>query len=204
MRPPLLFALVGAACALASGLASAQRQPRTSGIESDEYVWNEEREKTVEALRLDGNIVNGEKLYRERCAGCHLPSGAGLRDGTYPQLAGQHRSVIIKQIIDILDGRRDNGKGPGHDLEHGRELYERDCVRCHGARGEGDAARYYPVLAGQHYEYLFRQIDHIADGRRRNANPEMVEIVAPYSDRDREAVVDYMSRLEWPERLESP
>ena len=144
--------------------------------------------------------------------------------------------MVIKQVVDILDGRRDNaimyryakglgdaqkladvslyvsflkirrnnGKGPGHDLERARELYDRDCVRCHGARGEGDAAKYYPVLAGQHYEYLLRQTDHIADGRRRNANPEMVEVVAPYSDRDREAVADYMSRLEWPERHESP
>ena len=66
--------------------------------------------------------------------------------------------------------------------------------------GEGDQAKFYPVLAGQHYKYMLRQITDIRDGRRRNANPEMVEVVKKYTDEDLSAVVDYMSRLEWPER----
>ena len=42
------------------------------------------------------------------CAGCHLLSGSGKNDGSFPQLAGQHSSVIIKQIDDIKNGLRDN------------------------------------------------------------------------------------------------
>ena len=34
----------------------------------------------------------------------------------------------------------------------------------------------------------------------RNANPDMVKVVKTYSDDELQAVVDYMSRLEWPER----
>jgi cytochrome c553 len=232
LAPPLLaLTLIGLPLC-----AHGQRQPRTQGIESGDYVWNEPSPTVLEALRLKGNIVEGAKLYTERCTGCHLPSGSGLSDGTYPQLAGQHRAVVIKQFLDILEGRRENaimyrfargltepqkladlalyirflkiprknGRGPGHNLERGKELYERDCASCHGASGEGDAEKFFPVVAGQHYEYLLRQIHHIADGRRRNANPEMVEVVRIYSDRDREAVIDYMSRLEWPERQEAP
>jgi cytochrome c553 len=30
------------------------------------------------------------------CSGCHLPTGVGQQDGTMPQLAGQHISVLIK------------------------------------------------------------------------------------------------------------
>jgi cytochrome c553 len=94
-----------------------------------------------------------------------------------------------------------NGKGPGGDhLKLGDELYHRDCVKCHGLNGEGNAEKFFPVLAGQHYEYLLRQIRDIAGLRRRNANPDMVKIVKTYKDEELQAVVDYMSRLHWPER----
>jgi cytochrome c553 len=39
---------------------------------------------------------------------CHLTESWGVIDGSYPQLAGQHSSVIIKQISDIRAGNRDN------------------------------------------------------------------------------------------------
>ena len=73
-------------------------------------------------------------------------------------------------------------------------------MECHGDYGEGSAEKFYPVLAGQHYKYMLRQITEIRDGVRRNANPDMVKVVKKYSDEDLAAVVDYMSRLEWPER----
>jgi len=47
-------------------------------------------------------------LHIEVCSACHLPSGAGRADGTFPQLAGQHSTVLIKQIADIRAGLRDN------------------------------------------------------------------------------------------------
>jgi cytochrome c553 len=49
----------------------------------------------------------GEEGY-ETCGACHLPSGAGRPDGTFPQLAGQHTTVLIKQMADIRAGLRDN------------------------------------------------------------------------------------------------
>jgi len=73
-------------------------------------------------------------------------------------------------------------------------------VKCHGPNGEGSEKDFYPVLAGQHYEYLLRQIRDIAALKRRNANPDMVKVVKGYSDADLQAVVDYMSRLSWPAR----
>lgn len=59
------------------------------------------------AMQLEGNLERGRKLY-EICAACHTTEGWGTHDGAFPQLAGQHRSVIIKQLADIRAGNRDN------------------------------------------------------------------------------------------------
>ena len=56
------------------------------------------------ALALGPNIANGLKIYRA-CAECHQPEGWGLPDGSYPQLAGQHRRGGIKQRADQAFGR---------------------------------------------------------------------------------------------------
>ena len=229
-RTTLRLATLGAALALAAAAGAQPPVPEAGGIESEHDGGNTEGER-VEALALEGDPVRGEEAYAV-CSACHLPSGSGRPDGTFPQLAGQHATVLIKQIADIRAGRRDNpimypfaitltdpqeladvaaylqtlpippgnGKGPGTNLPEGEQLYRRDCVQCHGDRGQGDAREFYPVLAGQHYEYLLRQIRDIAARRRRNANPDMVKVVQGYRDAQLQAVADYVSHLRWPER----
>lgn len=182
------------------------------------------------AIHLKPDLENGMKVYR-LCAVCHQPEGWGTTDGDYPQIAGQHASVSIKQLADIRARNRDNptmfpftlldhltlqqiadasaytaqlpmnpenGKGPGNDLEHGRNLYEDNCAHCHGEEGEGVAESHMPLIQGQHYEYLVRQFQWIRNGKRRNADPEMVEQIKNFSDRDVSAVMDYASRLSPP------
>jgi cytochrome c553 len=179
------------------------------------------------AWAATGDAAAGEVEF-EVCQGCHRDAGAGRVNGSYPRLAGQHASVMVKQIDDIRSGRRlnhrmlpfvdesvlgrqqladvaaylqaqpvtsDNGKGPGTDLDQGRLLYERDCARCHGAVGEGDAQRIVPRLSGQHYLYLLREARAIRDGSRGNGNTEMAELITGYDDADLEAVFDFISRL---------
>ncbi len=58
-------------------------------------------------LEFEANLANGKHVY-EICASCHLPEGWGNEDGTYPQLAGQNQKVLIKQLLDIRSGKRDN------------------------------------------------------------------------------------------------
>ena len=190
--------------------------------------WMSQGGEREEALTLKPNYDNGKDVY-EVCSACHMPEGWGLPDGTFPQVAGQHRSVIIKQLADIRDGHRDNptmypfalpseiggtqsiadvseyiskmkmspanGVGPGSDLELGKKLYADNCVKCHGESGAGDAEKYYPRIQGQHYEYLLRQYRWIKEGKRRNSNPEMVEQIKNFTDKDTIAVLDYVSRL---------
>ncbi|MEJ2453551.1 MAG: c-type cytochrome [Candidatus Thiodiazotropha sp.] len=60
-----------------------------------------------QALKLTPNPENGRRVYRT-CAICHTPEGWGLESGAYPQVAGQLRTVIIKQLADIRARNRDN------------------------------------------------------------------------------------------------
>ncbi len=54
-------------------------------------AWLEGGGERDEALDLEPDLENGLDVY-EVCSGCHLPEGWGKKDGTFPQLAGQHRS----------------------------------------------------------------------------------------------------------------
>jgi cytochrome c553 len=189
------------------------------------------------ALDLEPDIDNGLLIYRT-CADCHQPEGWGLADGSYPQLAGQHRKVVIKQLADIRAGLRGNpemapfasperiggaqgvadvagyidtlemsvatGKGPGADLARGAEAYQANCARCHGPQGEGDGDAYVPRIQSQHYAYLVRQFQAIRDGKRGNANPEMVAHVQGISDDEARAILDHVSRLEPPKEFQAP
>ncbi len=88
----------------------------------------------------------------------------------------------------------------GKDLARGKALYEKDCARCHGAGGEGQAAKFYPMVATQHYAYLLRELNLIRDGGRGNSDPQMVEVIKPYSPDDLKAVANYMAQLPPPKR----
>lgn len=223
------------ALALAPMLVMAGGPPPAvqAGIESKDYKWNAQEGEKIEALKLKGNVKEGKEGY-EVCGACHLPSGAGRSDGTFPQLAGQHTTVLIKQMADIRAGLRDNptmypfakeltdaqelanvasyieslcipidhGKYEGPDAEKqvadGRAMYEKECIECHKANGEGVKDKFFPVLAGQHYKYLLRQMTAIRDGVRRNANPDMVKIIKKYDNAQLVAISAYQASLSMP------
>jgi cytochrome c553 len=91
------------------------------------------------------------------------------------------------------------------DLERGEKLYREYCVERHGGQGEGIADEHMPLIQGQRYPYLLRQFEWIAQGKRRNADPEMVEQIKSFSAEDISAIMDFTSRLHPPpERLSTP
>ncbi len=230
----LLIGLLSAGVAFAGPPA-----PKKEGIEGKNYQWNAQEGEKIEALKLKGDKKRGEEAY-EVCGACHLPSGAGRPDGTFPQLAGQHTTVLIKQMADIRAGLRDNptmypfaatltdpqeladvsayieslciplehGKYEGADaaqkVAQGKELYEKQCLECHGKNGEGQKDKFYPVIAGQHYKYLLRQMTEIRDGHRRNANPDMVKVIKPYTNDQLVAISAYQASLSMPGAMCKP
>lgn len=64
-------------------------------------------DELTKAMSLKGDAEKGKEVFK-LCIACHSTNGWGLNDGTFPQLSGQHRSVIIKQLADIRAGNRDN------------------------------------------------------------------------------------------------
>ena len=301
----------------AAAKAAALAKPPPGG------KWRATAGEALEALKLEGDVEEGEEIYTV-CAACHFPTGWGDPLGVFPQLAGQHNTVLIKQISDIRAKNRDNPTmypfamqiegsqdiadvctyiqtrkmnpdprvGPGGpswilsnlrkevwpisldkiqqevgnenfkklktieekefkskkeflealkniigagelkkheaviledanwvtDLDLGKKLYEKNCVKCHRDRGQGNyketmpviegqpvedkpttEAAYFPVLAGQTYLYLVRQFSWIQIGKRRNANPDMVKQIKEFSFLDMKSVVDYASRFKMQE-----
>ncbi len=83
---------------LASDGAQAAVAPTPAELAQREYD---------EVMALTPNLANGAKAYLT-CAVCHRPEGWGSPDGDYPQIAGQIRTVIIKQLADIRARNRDN------------------------------------------------------------------------------------------------
>ena len=120
------------------------------------------------------------------------------------RIGGAQAVADVTAYIGTLEISVDTGKGAGDDLALGASLYQTHCVRCHGAGGEGDDERSIPRIEAQHYAYLVRQFEWIRDGKRRNANSEMVVQIRDFSDRETRAVLDYVSRLEPPEELQAP
>ncbi len=179
-------------------------------------------------LSLKPDIKNGEKIY-PLCASCHMSTGWGKKDGSFPVIASQHPHVLIKQMLDIREKNRENptmfpftdpdsiggiqalvdvtayisalaenpapGTGSGKQLALGATVYGKHCSQCHGGKGEGSNAAFFPRLNGQHYAYLLRQINWIRAGYRKNSDPAMVTEVKQLSAEELDAVADYLSRL---------
>ena len=119
-------------------------------------------------------------------------------------IGGAQALANVAAYISTLEISVVNGQGSGSDLELGKGLYQEHCADCHGASGEGNNDILAPRIQAQHYKYLLRQFQSIRDGKRRNANAEMVALIQQFDDRQMEAVLDYASRLLPAKELRAP
>jgi cytochrome c553 len=90
MKAPIQYVLTGLLCLVLSTAYGVQ----------DQAV-----KKITIQLDFIPNIEDGKTTFGV-CARCHLPEAWGHEDGTYPQLAGQHVNVLMKQLLDIRSGAR--------------------------------------------------------------------------------------------------
>lgn len=149
----------------------------------------------------EGNAEDGEQ-YTESCAACHGADGNSAA-ASFPKLAGQHESYLLKQLIDIKSGDRVipqmTGLLDGFNEEQmadisafyasqektvgtadpdlvalGEQLYRGgnmetgvpSCAGCHSPTGAGNGPAAYPMLSGQHADYIESQLYKFQRGYR--------------------------------------
>lgn len=61
----------------------------------------------TEGAWLEPDLRHGAELY-QTCAACHGADGRGTVDGEVPAIAGQHGSVLLKQLTDFRHDQRWN------------------------------------------------------------------------------------------------
>ncbi len=110
-------------------------------------------------------------------------------------LAGPQDIADVAAYASALGAKHSVGHGSGEHLEHAAKVYAQLCSSCHGAAAEGDDAKGFPRLAGQHYGYLVRQLDDAAAGRRPDFPPEHVRLDENIGPPALAGIADYLSRL---------
>ena len=127
---------------------------------------------------------------------------AGVRADARMEHFSDRRHLSFSQpIADVafyiakLPAPRPGTPPAGASLSRGALEYARSCERCHGVSGEGKEDTLSPRLASQHYEYLVRQLNDVAENRR----PAMAEVHASLvrrgSPEELEAIAAFLSSL---------
>lgn len=166
------------------------------------------------SVHADGDAKRGQRLAYT-CLGCH---GIPNYKNTYPtfrvpKLEGQNVEYLVSALRAYQSKERSHATMHAHAVDMS-EQDMRDvaaylagaplksdgkpegtppqaaqvCVACHGNDGVGIAPE-YPVLAGQHADYLARTLLDYRNGGRRNAI--MAGFVATLTDEDIEALAEY-------------
>lgn len=77
----------------------------------------------------------------------------------------------------------------------------KQCVACHGIKGQGNAAVKSPAIAGQSKVYVTRQLEHFARGIRGSHSKDILGMqmnafAKNLSESDIKEIADYISKLE--------
>jgi cytochrome c553 len=158
------------------------------------------------------------------CVACHGPNGSSTQV-QYPILAGQTARYLYLQMRDFQEGRRDDPqmtpmvkdltrddmraladyfaaqkpapqafKSDPAKAKLGRAKSEETlCTMCHlgGFAGQNEI----PRVAGQHYEYVVKQLRDFKDKKRTNDAGNMTSVSRTLSDADIENLGHYLAGL---------
>jgi cytochrome c553 len=130
------------------------------------------------AVALEPNLAHGAELFRS-CAACHGDSGGGTDDGAVPVIAGQHVSVLVKQLVDFRYDRRWSERmqdaAKQHELAGPQDLLDvagyAESLRRPPPRTGGDAL----PLDGQRVYYRDCEVCHgrLGEGELRRLRPRL-------------------------------
>jgi len=124
-----------------------------------------------------------------------------------PVMSGMAAAVTDNQ--DLLDitayfAHQKQMKGVGATNEAGKKIFvDGDpargiygCINCHGENGKGRSPdnALFPVIGGQHKDYLVKQITDLKNGSRKNDPASMMALIAKaMTDSEIEAVAAYLA-----------
>ena len=146
------------------------------------------------AAGADGDAANGQKLF-ETCRGCHSVAGYTNAFPNYhvPKIAGQHAGRVVAALSAYRSGERGHptmhaqaaslsdqdikdlgaylaaagsaarGAAPASAAPEKAAV----CAACHGADGNSPSPE-FPILAGQHRDYLLQALHQYQAGSRNN------------------------------------
>ena len=209
-------AMAAPGTAKARGAAPKETKPTQAAAPQGNAELGKEKaasERCVECHGLDGNGISVEGKFA-KLAGQYpdyiLKQIRDFRSGArkHDQMAIMARSVEDEDVRDIAayfsSLPRMNGQG-GELHELGKSLFEKGdtargvlaCVACHGDKGKGVAgASLGPVIGGQEWRYLDKQLRDWRAGERRNsADGVMNKVTHELSDKEIEALADYLSGI---------
>lgn len=127
---------------------------------------------------------------------------------THQIMSAMAATISDDDLADIVDyfASQDRMKGNGSaDNPMGKKLFLNSnvsdlglaCINCHGERGQGLEPRIsvFPVIGGQHKDYIRRQLINFRDGSRTNTpNAMMNRMAGSLTDAEIEALAEYISQ----------
>ncbi|QPK64789.1 cytochrome c [Methylomonas sp. LL1] len=162
--------------------------------------------------------INAGKTQAGACMGCHGSAGVS-NNPMWPSLAGQTSAYIETQLKNFKSGARANptmkgiaaglkdadiqnlaayyaslpGKSAGGDAKSAQIGKDKAamCMGCHGNTMQGNGQ--FPKLAGQHPQYLVKQLNDFKSGERKSG--PMNGMAKSLSDDDIKALAEYLSSL---------
>jgi cytochrome c553 len=163
------------------------------------------------------DIAAGEQKSTN-CMGCHGPKGKSS-NAQWPNLAAQQSAYIVNQLNAFKTGTRNNpmmqsmaanlsnddinnlaayyssqppvSAGGDPILAKSGRIKASMCLGCHGSSAEGNSQ--FPRLAGQHSDYLVKQLSSFKEGMRKNGH--MQAIAGTLSEDDIKALAAYFGSL---------
>lgn len=153
------------------------------------------------------------------CANCHGEDG-NSKQGEVPNLAGQNPYYLIEQIRKFSTGERRDpfmqglmkvlsetdriniavyyadapvspaGKAPS---PAGRDLYVKNCARCHGESAHGGDK--FPRLAGQQSAYIVKSLTRYRNRSGERMDTLMLASTTFLKDADIQALAGYLSSM---------
>ncbi len=111
-------------------------------------------------------------------------------------ISNRPRAVALALALCLALGLGASGQARAAEDEYAaiREMLE-TCFVCHGPNGASTEAK-FPILAGQHFYYLYVQMKDFKAGRR--ASAVMEEFVAVLSRDDMKTLAKFFSEQAWP------